>query len=430
MELGVLAEGFQAAKSGKPSLISVSGEPGIGKTTLIEAFLRSLSGREAHSVALGRCSERLAGAEAYLPLLDAIDDLLHEDNAEQISAAFHRLAPTWQQMLTGHTGDTTSDGSTPQSQERMKREFAAFINEVCAIEPLVLVLEDVHWADASTVDVLGYVLTRLQRDRLLVVTSYRPAELQLGSHPFLALKLDLQTRGAARDIPLAFLTEEDVGRFIADRFPANEFPPEFTKLVHSRTEGSPLFVEDLLRYLRARKDIEQTDGVWRIPGSLPDLEYDIPESMRSMVERKVGQLEPRDRALLAAASVQGHSFDSAIVARAVKETAADVEDRLEALDKIHGFVRRAGEREFPNGEISGRYRFVHVLYQNALYASLAVSRRVALSRSVGEALLDLHGGSPAGAAAELGFLFETARDLEKAAGFFALAAEQSLGVFA
>jgi tetratricopeptide (TPR) repeat protein len=263
------------------------------------------------------------------------------------------------------------------------------------------------------------------------VATYRPAELQLSAHPFLALKLDLQTRGAAREIPLSFLTEEYVARFIDDRYPQNRFPAGFAPMVHSRTEGSPLFVEDLLRYLKARGSIVPVPGGgWELPGSLPDLDQDIPESMRSMVERKVGQLDVTDRNLLAAASVQGYSFDSAIVAKAVKIDTADVEDRLENLDRVYGFVRRAGEREFPNGEISGRYRFVHVLYQNSLYASLSVSRRVALSKAVGEGLLDLHQGIPGSAAAELGFLFETARDFDRAVGYFALAAEASLAVFA
>ena len=431
-ELEALAEAFEGAKSRRASMMCVSGEPGIGKTTLIEAFLRGLSGSQAHVVALGRCSERLAGAEAYLPLLDAIDDLLHDDQALDASSAFQKLAPTWAQMLSGGgSGDSDGDSSPAQSQERMKRELASFFGHVAAKRPLVLLIEDIHWADISTIDILGYVLTRLRDSSLLAVATYRPAELQLSAHPFLALKLDLQTRGAAKEIPLAFLTEEYVGRFISDRFPQNRFPAEFTRLVHSRTEGSPLFVEDLLRYLRSRGDIAPgTNGGWEIPGSLPDLETDIPESMRSMVERKIGQLDAGDRNLLAVASIQGHSFDSSIVAKALRSEVAEIEDRLEYLDRVHGFVRRAGEREFPTGDVSGRFRFVHVLYQNSLYAALSISRRVTLSRAVGEALLEAHGGNPGSAAAELGFLFETARELERAAGYFAAAAESAVSVFA
>ena len=430
-ELGALREAFDAARHGRASMVCVSGEPGIGKTTLVEAFLRSLADSSSHFVALGRCSERLAGAEAYLPLLDAIDDLLHEDGASELSSLLHTHAPTWAGMLAGgHSSSESTAEAHAQSQERLKRELAAFLERVCERQPLVLLVEDIHWADVSTVDLVGYVLTRLHRSRLQVVATYRPAELQLSSHPFLALKLDLQTKGAAREIPLSFLTEEYVGRFISDRFPKNRFPSGFTSMVHSRTEGSPLFVEDLLRYLRAKGAIVEADGTWSIPESLPDVAHDIPESMRSMVERKVNQLDTDDRNLLAAASVQGHSFDSAIVARALGLDTADVEDRLETLDRIHGFVRRAGEREFAGGEISGRYRFVHVLYQNSLYASLSVSRRVALSKAIGEALVALNGAEASGAAAELGFLFETAREFERAATYFAAATEAALGVFA
>src|SRR6185503_10568256 len=146
VELEALAVGFDGAKAGRASLLCVSGEPGIGKTTLIEAFLRGLAGSQAQSVALGRCSERLAGAEAYLPLLDAIDDLLHADPTEKRMPVFHKLAPTWAQMLTGNSGSDHAGEVTPQSQERMKRELAAFLERVCEDEPLVLLIEDIHWA--------------------------------------------------------------------------------------------------------------------------------------------------------------------------------------------------------------------------------------------------------------------------------------------
>jgi serine/threonine protein kinase/tetratricopeptide (TPR) repeat protein len=429
-ELSALNEAFANALGNKSSLVCVSGEPGIGKTTVVEAFLRHLAGTATHSVALGRCSERLAGAEAYLPLLDAIDDLMHGDGSMKSARLLEKLAPTWWQMLSGSNSDSNDSGSPAQSQERLKRELASFLEKVCELRPLVLLIEDIHWADSSTVDVLSYVLTRLQSSRLVTIATYRPTELQMSAHPFLALKLDLQTRGFAREIPLAFLSEENVGRFIDDRFPGNQFPPEFKQLIHSRTEGSPLFVEDLLRYLRDRCAVCEKHGKWEMSGSVNDVANEIPESMRSMVERKIGQLEVADRNLLAAASVQGHSFDSAIVAEALNQDAADVEDRLDALDRIHGFVRRAGEREFPGGHVSGRYRFVHVLYQNSLFNSLPVSRRVQLSRAVGEALLRLTGSHARLVAAELGFLFETARDLDRAATYFAMATDASLAIFA
>ncbi len=106
-ELETLSEGFTTARGGRACMVCVSGEPGIGKTTLIEAFLRGLSGSHAHSVALGRCSERLAGAEAYLPLLDAIDDVMHDSGSAELASALNTLAPTWTQMLSSIT---TSSG--------------------------------------------------------------------------------------------------------------------------------------------------------------------------------------------------------------------------------------------------------------------------------------------------------------------------------
>ncbi|HVF41010.1 MAG TPA: protein kinase, partial [Gemmatimonadaceae bacterium] len=431
-EMQTLSEAFQAVAGGRGSMVCVSGEPGIGKTTLIEEFLRKMSASEPFSLVMGRCSERLAGAEAYLPLLDAIDEAMHADSSGKVRFALDSIAPTWSALIGSEKTRERDESTDPPvvSQERMKREIVAFLEEVASSRPLVLFIEDIHWADVSTVDVLGYVLTRLQRCRLLTISTYRPEELHVSQHPFLALKLDLQTRGIAHEILLGFLSQQDVKRFIDERFPGHRFPPAFPALIHSRTEGSPLFVEDLLRYLRTRGALVEQDGVWTMTGTLPDLQRDIPESMRSMVERKVGQLNANDRNLLAAAAIQGHSFDCEVIARAIKADPTELEDRLDALDRIHGFVRRRDEREFPNGVVSARYRFVHVLYQNALYASLSVSKRVAVSRAVGEALLELNMGAPGSAAAELGFLFETAREFERAGRFFAKAAESAVKVFA
>jgi tetratricopeptide (TPR) repeat protein/predicted Ser/Thr protein kinase len=429
VEKAALREEFAAAASGRASMICVSGEPGIGKTTLVEDFLSDLLRGSSHLVARGRCSERLAGAEAFLPILDAIEDLLSEDPDGTIRNAFATNAPSWmKQVAPFDTGP--AQASAPASQERLKRELAAFLSAICVTQPLVLFIEDIHWADTSTVDLLSYILTRLSNDRLFTIITFRPSELQLAQHPFLALKLDLQTRGVARELPLAFLTENEVRALLALKFPGSAFPAELSRMIHSRTEGNPLFVADVAQYLRAKDVVRETGGIWTVSGSLPDLERELPESMRSMVQRKIGQLSEEDSQLLVAAAVQGHSFDSSVISSALQRDPADVEERLDELERIYTFVIRRDEYEYPDGTLTTRYRFVHVLYQNALYASLSVSRKVQVSKAVGEALLKVQKGVAGPVAAELGFLFETAREPDRASEYFAAAARNAARVFA
>jgi tetratricopeptide (TPR) repeat protein len=312
----------------------------------------------------------------------------------------------------------------------MKRELAAFFQEVCRLRPLVLFLDDVHWADASTIDVLAYVLASLESSRLFVVVTYRPTELHLSRHPFLSLRLERHARRQSRDVELGFLRREDIALLVDARFPGNHFPPSFGELVHRKTEGNPLFIVNLLSYLQERGVVREEGGGWCISGSIPDLAREIPESVRSMVERKIDQLSADDRVLLAAAAVQGAEFDSTTIATALSRDAAELESRFEALDRVHDLVRQSDELELPNGTLSVRYRFVHIVYHDALYASLSPSRRVALSARVASAVLDAHRKHVAPVAAQVGFLFETARDYDKAAEYFQMAATHAGSIYA
>ena len=180
------------------------------------------------------------------------------------------------------------------------------------------------------------------------------------------------------------MTRADLDRYLALEFPGHCFPEEFAALVHARTEGSPLFMVDLLRYLRDRQVLAQEQGRWTLGQSIPDLRRDLPESVRGMIQRKIDQLGEDDRRLLVAASVQGYEFDSAVVARVLERDAAEVEDRLDELDRVHALVRTVREQEFPDRTLTLRYRFVHVLYQNALYASLGPTRRASLSAAAAQ----------------------------------------------
>src|SRR5262249_58549191 len=126
----------------------------------------------------------------------------------------------------------------------------------------------------------------------------------------------------------------------------------------------------------------QEGARWTLAQSVPGLQRDLPESVRAMIQRKIDQLSEDDRRLLVAASVQGYEFDSAVVARVLERDAAEVEERLDELDRVHAFVRLVREQEFPDRTLTLRYRLVHVLYQNALYISLGPKRRASFSAAV------------------------------------------------
>jgi predicted ATPase len=435
-EGAALRNGFEEAASGRGLLLCVTGEPGLGKTTLVEGFLEELAaaGRSC-SLTRGRCSERLAGAEAYLPILEALDSLLQGEGGASAAQAMKLLAPSWFVQLAPLATEDPSLArllaeAREASQERRKRELGLFLHELSRQRPVVLFLDDVHWADPSSVDLLAYLGSRCSDWRLLVLLTYRPSDLLRSKHPFGPVKLELQGRGVCREVALPFLSRADLERYLGLAFAGHQFPPELAAGLHARTEGNPLFMVDLLRYLRDRGAIVQHQGQWALVRAVADLQRELPESVRSMVQRKTDQLGESDRHLLMAASVQGPEFDSGVVAEMVGQETAEVEERLDVLERVHVLVRLIREQTFPDGTLTVRYGFVHVLYQNALYAALKPTRKAAWSGAAAQALLGHYGEKDAAVAAEMALLFEAARQPERAVEYFLLAARNAGRVFA
>src|SRR5262249_40441681 len=147
--------------------------------------------------------------------------------------------------------------------------------------------------------------------------------------------------------------------------------------------------------------IARVGGRWSLCGEVPDLRRELPESVRAMIERKLERLDATDHQLVAAASVQGHEFDSAVVAEVVAMDAGAVEDRLRARDRVHGLVRRVRESEFADRTPTVRYAFVHILYQQTLADELPTTRRVGLAAALGRSLEAHHGANASTIAAAL-----------------------------
>ena len=421
--------------AGRGAMVCVSGESGIGKSTLVEEFIASLNiNGHTCGVARGRCSERLQEGEAYLPIIEALDSLLHSGSADTVSRIMRTLSPSWfLELAPVQQPDSAMirlADAKATSQERLKREFLAFLQELCRHRPLLLFLEDVHWIDTSTVDLLAYVAAHFESLPLLLVLTYRAGEMLERKNPLLQLKLDLEVRGFCRELSLRFLGKEDVEAYLALEFPQHRLPHRFAEFLWQRTEGNPLFMVDLVRDLRDRKLIVLEQGRWILAQPIDEIGSDVPASVRSMIQRKIESLSEQDRKLLQAASVEGAQFHSSVLADVVSADPADVEERLERIEQIHFFVQAIGEKEFPDGTLTLHLRFVHALYQNALYAMLTPTRRTSLSAATAKSLLQFHPGSQASVAHELALLFEAAREFSRAAEFFQIAAERAARVFA
>ena len=435
--LDELVGAVESARSGGGLVVGLMGEPGIGKSTVLELFLedRQVWGSDC-LVATGRCSELLATSDAYLPVLDALDGLLRGPCGGECGELLKLVAPTWflqvQPLWAGADPSFASIAADARtaSRERMKRELVAFIEELSRAHPLVLVLDDFHWADASTVEFIDYLSRRLDTLRTLVVIAYRQEEIVRTRHPFLAIRHALQRHDRFREISLELLSRDEIADYLCLELHAAQLGATFVDFVHRRTEGNPLFVTDLVRHLREQGVLAERDGEWRLTRSVDVIGRELPESARSIIERRLDQLSDGEMAVLRAASVQGHEFESRIVADVSELDAADVEDRLRELERVHGFVRLAQERELPDSSVSLTYSFAHVLYQHAIVEALTPSRRAELSRRAAESLRRRHGDTASTVASQLALLFEVARDFEQAADFFLVAAANAAALFA
>ncbi len=426
-----LWKAYRRAAEGHGFLACFSGEPGIGKTTVVESFLEELAGSgEPCFIARGRCSERLAGSDAYLPLLEAMESLLRGPSFGTATRTMKALAPAWYSQVAfagaaGVTGAEARSPAQPVSQEQLKRQLSAFFRELSTVAPVILFLDDLHWADASTIDLIAYLATKFDQLRLLILGTYRPSDARLSKRPFLPLRQDLEGRGACMDMELDFLSPEEIADWLRIEFVGSNFPASLAGQLHRRTEGNPLFLVNLVEYLRGRSIIAQRDGRWILQGQIENAELELPSSIRSVIARKTDNLSEPDRRLLIAASVQGYEFDSAILAEVLPLDAVEIEEQLDVLEGTHRLVQNVGEMDLPDQTASSHYRFIHVLYQDAFYNALLPARRRSLSSSVAAALERHYGSETPRISAQLAVLWEAAREPARSSHCSLVAAQRA-----
>jgi len=426
--LAELAAALELARAGRRQVVFVTGEAGIGKTTVVDAFLERAASGGALWIARGQCPPQHGAGEAYLPVLEAIDGLCRRPGGPGWIAELARRAPTWLLQMPALIDETErarlvaqSLGATPQ---RMLREMVETLGALAADTPVVLVLEDLHWSDPATLDLISALARRREPAKLLLLATYRPAEVIVQQHPLRALKLDLQLHGFGRELSLEFLGADDVHAYLAVRFGA-AVADALAPLAFQRSDGNPLFLAGIADHIVASGLVVASNGSYALARGSGELTLEVPESLRQMVEKRFERMPEEERAVLEAASVAGVEFSSTAVAAALEADPMRVEDVLAELARRGELLRAVGTDERPDGGVASRLRFVHALYGEVLYDGITPTRRARLHRRIALGEEAAYGAASAQIAALLALHFDRGRDPERAVVHLRQAAENA-----
>ncbi|MCI0372348.1 MAG: AAA family ATPase, partial [candidate division NC10 bacterium] len=352
---------FAHVRHGRRQIVFVTGDAGIGKTTLVEAFVHQLGAEAGLWVGRGQCIEHYGTGEAYLPVLEALGRLGRMSDGAPLVACLRQYAPLWLMHLPAllplETRATVQHQGQGMTRERMVRELAEALEALTVERPVLLVLEDLHWSDPSTVEALALLTRRRETARLLVLGTYRPADLIIHNHPLKRVKQELVMHGHCTEVPLGGLRQEAVAAYLAQRQAAPEGREDLAAFVYRRTEGHPLFMVQVVDYL-----VQQGISLTSAPPAADRAELllrnlEVPQGLRGLIDAQIEQLVSTEQEVLQIGSVAGVEFAVASIAATLPASQDVVEAVCDRLARCGQFLEERGLAEWPDGTISGRYGF-------------------------------------------------------------------------
>ncbi len=430
-ELEALTKSLTAARRGNRAIALIAGESGAGKTRLVDSFLATLTGAApAMWIAHGQCLPHPGAREPYGPLLEILSQIVNARPVANLPRLLRETAPTWLGHLPGadhgHDPATFDPGQKfgPDRPDPMPREFTLLMERITREQPGILVLEDLHWSDQSTLAWLCAWGLQRTPARLMVLVTYRFDEVDTAGE--LATTLShLNRQPGIQTLTLEGLGAEAVHDYLAQRFPGNAFPPSLAAALAHRTEGHAILVEAVTEQWLRNGDIGQAAGRWQLNRPEKELVLAIAPGVRDVISAEIGRLTPAERQLLEAASVAGPRFSAAAMAD-TREAREDVEHRLENLARNRRFIEQAGVSQQPDGTLATRYAFRHALYHEAIYDGIPAAIRQGLHQRIGDRLETIFASDTAEVATTLADHFERAADWLKAARYRGLSGIRAL----
>ena len=426
---------FERATQGRRQIVFITGEPGIGKTTLLDAFQQRNTRVPGLRIARGQCVEGFGGKEPYYPLLDALGRLTRGSDHAALRQTLVTCAPTWliqfPALVTAAQRDALQRDIVGATRERMVREICEALDVLTAKAPLVLLLEDLQWADPSTLDVVSALARRRETARLAVLATHRPMDAALSRSVLQRLERDLQVHGLCEEIALGPLAAADVGQYLAAEL-GGALHPDLPKVIHRQSGGNPLFMTALVAEMRAKGWIVEDAGAWTLSASLDDVELGVPATLQRMLELQFDDLSTLEQRILEAGSVCGERFHTSVVSSALETAPRELEDACESLAARRLFIRAAGTDALAGARPSACYEFSHALHREAIYGRLSGVGRARLHHRVAQCLqaFSAEGGRSQELAPDLARHFERGHDYAEAIHYLVVSATIASARFA
>jgi hypothetical protein len=428
--LNELNDASRSAWKNKRQIVFVTGESGIGKTVLVDAFLHQAAIQAPGlRIAGGQCVEGYGGKEPYYPMLEALGQLTRGPGSESVVATLAAQAPTWlaqfPALLKQEHRETLQREILGATRERMLREISEALETITAEAPLLLTFEDLQWVDQATVDLIGALARRRGPGKLMLIGTYRPVDLALADHPLKALKQELLMHKLCREIALEPLSEADISAYLSAPAPDASQPAGLAELMHRHSGGNPLFMVAALEHLTQRGMISCENKSWQLRLPLEQIVVGVPEGLRQMIEAQIERLSLEEQRALEAASIVGAAFAVDVAAATADQAPDEFDDLCDSLSRRHRIVRAAATQSPSDANGSPRYEFVHALYREVFYQRQAPGRRAKLHRRVGERLEVLFSERLSDVAPDLADHFEKSSDWPRAIKYLRLAADRA-----
>jgi predicted ATPase/DNA-binding winged helix-turn-helix (wHTH) protein len=424
-ELRRLQRHLELAHAGQRQIVFISGEAGIGKSTLTHALVNG--SKDAVLAVQGQCIEQYGRGAAFLPILDVLEQLCRSIHGAAVIDLLRRWAASW--LIDLPVVDTSEGRNLLAGQrlrippERRLREITAFFEEVVRDRTMILILEDLHWADPSTVALISFLARRREPARLMLIGTYRNADAERQNRAVRTLVEELKLHNQGFHLPLKLLSRLEVKEYLGARFNSTDVSSALIDTIYARSEGNPLFMINVIDYLcRNHNIIREKNSV-----QLADLSDHgaVPSTIRNLIIQQLEMLPADDQEVLETASVAGAMFQVSLVAKMLRKTDEAVERRCQKMARGEQFLCYFGIRRTPSGLTTPLYGFLHAVYQSVVYDRVAHTRRTRLHRRLGERLERVFTGNTDQVAAELARHFELAGDARRAIHYYRRAARQS-----